>query len=264
MTDQTGQCACGAAVTREIPEGRIGELIARTPFACDACIRQADEAEAADREAFHRDRQIRTVQRRLRESGIPAQHADLTLAAMDASREHVAVASTWVDRQPTSRRTDDFLINDDHDEIVQPRGSGLMLSGPVGVGKTHLAAATTGSLIRRGVITHWMSGPVLFARLSAGIGSDEHARVLRILTGPDALVLDDIDKTRPTAFGAENVFLAVDSRVSNLIPLLVTTNLGLDELANHWPEPFGEAIASRLAGYCRHVRMTGADRRIAA
>jgi DNA replication protein DnaC len=104
----------------------------------------------------------------------------------------------------------------------------------------------------------------MFARLQRPLGSDEHNKIVKVLAGKVPLVIDDIDKARPTAYGAENVFVAIDSRVSNLIPLIVTTNLDLDELAQHWPEPYGEAIVSRLAGYCRHVRLTGHDRRIAA
>jgi DNA replication protein DnaC len=77
--------------------------------------------------------------------------------------------------------------------------------------------------------------------------------VLATLTGTSALVLDDLDKTRPTEYGAEQIFLAVDGAVTSGRALLVTTNLGLGQLAGKWPQPFGEAIASRLAGYCKVV-----------
>jgi hypothetical protein len=39
----------------------------------------------------------------------------------------------------------------------------------------------------------------------------------------------------------------------------VTTNLGLGQLAAKWPAPFGEAIASRLAGYCKVVARSAVD-----
>ena len=45
-------------------------------------------------------------------------------------------------------------------------------------------------------------------------------------------------------------------------PLLVTTNLGLDALAAKFPEPFGDAIVSRLAGYCEAFALQGHDRRL--
>jgi DNA replication protein DnaC len=45
-------------------------------------------------------------------------------------------------------------------------------------------------------------------------------------------------------------------------PLFVTTNLALSELAARFPQPYDEAIASRLAGYCRVLRVEGSDRRL--
>jgi DNA replication protein DnaC len=242
-TQQAGRCECGNPVIREIPDDWIGAVMSRVPFVCDPCIDRLDAQEHADAEAFRRDQQIRRCQALLRQSGLPAKHADLTLDALSLGETAVAEARAWADA---------------------PSGRGLLLHGPVGVGKTHLAAAATGSLIAQGVKTHWLSGPELFARLGTGLGTDTHDEILAVLTSRDALVLDDIDKTRPTPYGAENVFLAVDGRVSNLVPLLVTTNLKLSELAQYWPEPYGEAIASRLGGYCRIVHMTGTDRRITA
>jgi DNA replication protein DnaC len=78
------------------------------------------------------------------------------------------------------------------------------------------------------------------------------------------LVLDDLDKTRPTPVAAEQLFLAIDHRIENRVPLAVTTNLSLAEIATRYEQPFGEAIASRLAGYCARHTITGVDRRMAS
>jgi DNA replication protein DnaC len=42
----------------------------------------------------------------------------------------------------------------------------------------------------------------------------------------------------------------------------VTANLSLDEIAARFPDPFGDAIASRLAQHCETFELTGADRRL--
>lgn len=241
-TVQTGTCACGAEVTRELPAGKMAAFFARTPFVCDPCIAEAEERDRAELLAFQQDMEIRRIERAVHVAGIPARFCALNLSSQDETVPAVAAAQRWVDRDT----------------------GGLVLTGPVGVGKTHLAAAAARSLINAGGSLHWMSGPTLFARLSAGLGTDDREQITKILTGNTPLVLDDLDKTRPTEYGAENVFLAIDGRTSNDVPLLVTTNLSLAELATRWPEPYGEAIASRLAGYCEIVKMTGPDRRVAA
>lgn len=148
---------------------------------------------------------------------------------------------------------------------------GLLLTGNVGAGKTHLAAVAALARCEREAVL-WMSVPAVFAAMSLGFDSPEREMMVRRLTGrdaawrpgrpPAALVLDDIDKARESGYGAEVVFQAVDFCHNEGRPLLVTTNRSLRELAAKWPEPFGEGIASRLAGMCVAHRLTGRDRRV--
>jgi DNA replication protein DnaC len=134
---------------------------------------------------------------------------------------------------------------------------GLMLLGPVGVGKTHLAAAAVWRRLRSDHV-RWVRVARLMSQLRAGFDDEPRREALAIINGASALVLDDLDKANPTDFGREVVFNAVDSRVEHGSPLLVTTNLELSAIG----ERYGEPVASRLAGYCRVLRMTGEDRRI--
>ena len=76
------------------------------------------------------------------------------------------------------------------------------------------------------------------------------------------LILDDLDKVRPTVFAAESIFLAIDQSLTEERSLLVTTNWMPSEFAKQWPKPHGDAIASRLVGYCELHRLTGQDRRL--
>jgi IstB-like ATP binding protein len=138
---------------------------------------------------------------------------------------------------------------------------GLNLTGPVGVGKTHAAAAAAWERARLGPI-RWLSVPVLFAQLGRGFSDEGRHAALDVLVGDEALVLDDLDKTRPSEYAAEQLFCAIDSRVTAGAALLCTTNLALSELAERFPEPYGEALVSRLAGYAKTFVLEGADRRL--
>ena len=136
-----------------------------------------------------------------------------------------------------------------------------MLVGPVGVGKTWLAAAAAWALLERKAV-RWFSVPTLFARIGLAFADEARQDALNVLAGTQALVLDDIDKARATDYAAEQLFCAIDNRVTAGAPLLITTNLELDALAARFPQPYGEAIVSRLAQHCEAFALEGADRRL--
>ena len=70
------------------------------------------------------------------------------------------------------------------------------------------------------------------------------------------LILDDFGMERGTEYGLEQVFNVIDSRYRSGKPLIVTTNLTLDDLRN--PEDTAHSrIYDRLLSMCVPVRFTG-------
>jgi DNA replication protein DnaC len=146
---------------------------------------------------------------------------------------------------------------------VNGQVSGLVLSGPVGVGKTTLAAsAFCQRMWIDGGRGSWRSLPTLMAHLNAGFGTAEQEEAIKVIDGRGMLALDDLDKSRPNELAAERVFAAIDNTITNQHPLLVTTNATLPQLAAHWPPEWGKPIVSRLKGYCQVVVLEGRDRRL--
>lgn len=134
---------------------------------------------------------------------------------------------------------------------------GLCLTGPVGVGKTWLAAAATWHRLQTYGV-RWVSAARLMAQLRSGFNSKAKAKADEIITGAGAIVLDDLDKVSPTDYAREVIFAAIDGRVEEGAPVLVTTNKSMSEIG----EQLGDPVMSRLAGYTRVVKMQGEDRRI--
>lgn len=135
--------------------------------------------------------------------------------------------------------------------------TGLVITGPVGVGKTWTAAAAANLYLDRKPL-RWFSVARMLAQARAGFKNPARDEVNSVLLDPKmALVMDDIDKVNPTDFARDILFQAIDERVNNRTALLVTTNMRYPEIE----ETYGEPIASRLAGYCEAVRIEGTDRR---
>ena len=240
-----GPCACGVLVRREIPDDLPDtwrDILRAIPLRCAACIEVEEAAEREEEERAARVKAERRRDARVAESDLPEALRGLQWGALERDPGRTAAISHAA-------------------EWARGGLQGLLLTGEVGVGKTSIAATAAWELLgRRRVV--WTSMPQLFARLGAGHNDRQRDIAVRMMTEPTALVLDDLDKARPTHYGAEQVFAVIDHRITAGAPLLVTTNLAASELAGWFPEPYGEAIASRLAGYCRLLRVEGPDRRL--
>jgi DNA replication protein DnaC len=235
-----GECECGTAVTREIATGYGAEILNSLPLRCQPCLDQMEEAEEARASDEQRQARERLAHERAQTLPRALQSVDLDRLDRAGCGEAIDAARRWA--------------------ICGDRG--LLLVGPFGVGKTTIAAGAMLVRFACGGSGVWASAPLLLARLGSGLGTPQREAALTVLTGTRPLVLDDLDKTRPTEYGAEQIFLAIDGAVTEERALLVTTNLRVSELAAKWPAPFGEAIASRLAGYCDVVVLSGGDRRL--
>jgi hypothetical protein len=62
------------------------------------------------------------------------------------------------------------------------------------------------------------------------VGFEERNALLRSLGSCDLLILDDFGMERDSRFGLETVFQVIDRRVTARKPLIITTNLSLEQL----------------------------------
>ena len=104
----------------------------------------------------------------------------------------------------------------------------LVLCGPTGAGKTHLAYAIVSRRLDMGGAVYYGSWPEMLDTLRSGYqdgASMDYDARMKTLLGVDLLVLDDLGSENVTAWSNEKLFELVNHRYTRRMPLVVTTNL---------------------------------------
>lgn len=135
----------------------------------------------------------------------------------------------------------------------------LALYGSYGLGKTHLLAAIANARNDAGEGALFASAVTLFDAIQQRISHDEDytALIRRAITTP-LLLLDDVDKPKPSEFRQEIYYQIIDGRSKAGRPLVVSFNCPLLEVGR-W---IGGAARSRLFVGLIPVHLTGEDYRM--
>lgn len=142
------------------------------------------------------------------------------------------------------------------------RHENVLVVGPSGVGKSHLAQALGQEACRRGY--HVLFTPVtkMLSHLHGGRADGTYERRLSSFLRPDLLVLDDFGLRALRAQEPEDFYAVIGERYERG-SILVTSNRDYGE----WPEAFGEnallasAGLDRLAHQAHLITITGASYR---
>ena len=119
------------------------------------------------------------------------------------------------------------------ERFAENPGGWLVFLGGYGCGKTHLAAAIAHERQARGYPAVFVVVPDLLDHLRATFSPESPVaydeRFEEVRTAP-LLILDELGAQSSTPWAQEKLFQIFNYRYNALLPTVVTTNLGLDEI----------------------------------
>jgi DNA replication protein DnaC len=139
-----------------------------------------------------------------------------------------------------------------------PEGT-LALYGAFGTGKTHLLAAIANAVTAAGRTCRFASVVSLFDALQERIEQrQDYHELVRKAIEAQLLVLDDLDKLKPSEFREETLYKLLNGRCNAGLPLAISSNNAPNNL-ERW---VGSAGRSRLMQGLIPVLMNGPDYRL--
>jgi len=196
----------------------------------------------------------------LRATEIPARYADCDFASYKTDGGQMLAAAKialqkWATEYPLNR-------------------TGLLLIGPSGVGKTHLAVAALKGIIKKGIRARFCDYRELLKQIQNSYNSSVQAtelEVLRPVFEAEVLVLDDLGAVKPSEWVWDTVSLVLNARYNGNLATLITTNFMDGAASGVGParaareetlgDRIGERMRSRLFEMCRVVQVMGRDYR---
>jgi DNA replication protein DnaC len=193
----------------------------------------------------------------------------------NATREQLAAwnRSLTQAKLVVQRFADEFPVGSEH---------GLLLMGPCGAGKTHLAVAALKEIVGRGHSGLFYDYRELLKQIQDSYNAESQSTEMSVLEPvlkAEILVLDDVGSSKPSLWALETVGHILNARYNEKRVTLLTTNfLDSDAAANASPAPrvagmraptiedsltdrVGKRIRSRLYEMCRTIEISAPDYR---
>lgn len=134
------------------------------------------------------------------------------------------------------------------------RNQGLLLYGNVGTGKSYAAAAIANSLLSKAVPVVMVSFVEIIKNIESHKMTQEE--ITALVNSAQLVIFDDLGAERNSDFALEKVYSIIDSRYRKKLPMIVTTNLAMEQMKNEVDIRYCR-IYDRIFETCFPMQFTG-------
>lgn len=240
--DEDGFLVCGKCNTR-----REMMLVLHTmekdppPRKVRVMCKCRQEQEKAEKERIAREREMEAI-------------AALKQQSLMDDRLSDATFSAFVQRSENARILKICRRYAEHFDVMLMKNQGLLFYGDVGTGKTYAAACIANYLLERRVPVVMTSFVKLMDSMM-GFQTDD-SKLIDRLNKAKLLVIDDLGAERGTDTALEKVYNIVDSRYRARKPVILTTNLSIEEMKDAVDRRYAR-IYDRIFEMCYPMRFSG-------
>lgn len=138
--------------------------------------------------------------------------------------------------------------------------SNLYFYGDTGIGKTFLSNCVAKELMDQGHSVIYFTAFQLFDILGKGVfrRSEDAIAAHQNIFDCDLLIIDDLGTELANSFTTSQLFLCLNERILRKKSTIISTNLGMNELA----DIYSERVFSRILSNYTLIKLFGADIRI--
>lgn len=207
---EDGLVYCGKCGSRKQLRVKFGD---KTHVVRCVCKCESKELEEKKRQEEYEE-QMRRINRLKEASMMDKKYREVTFDKYEVREENKKVF------EMAKKYADRF-------QDMYKKNQGLLLYGPVGTGKSFTAACIGNYLLNN-------AKPVImtsFVKILQDIWeNDREAEYITILNSASLLIIDDLGTERETDYALEKVYNIIDSRVRANKPMIITSNLELNDM----------------------------------